>query len=314
MTFNQRPQRHDSVAVIIAAYDAAQSIGLAVRSALAEPEVSEVWVVDDGSSDATAAEAWRHDDGSGRLRVLTQAFNSGPSAARNRALALAISKWVCVLDADDHFLPGRIGRLLRAGGDAELIADQPLRDCAGLAEGNQTPSQLISFERFVRANITRPGRSREEMGFIKPLMRRDFLSTHALAYDEQLRLGEDYDLYARALALGARLNLLPAMGYCAVTRAGSLSSRHSIADLEALRDCDLRLTRLRPWSPSERQAIRAHHQSIDERVQWRRLIEAVKARDPARCLSAFTSPRVSLFLFARLAEQAWLRTWAPRPP
>lgn len=297
-----------SVAVIIAAHDAAQTIGLAIRTALAEPEVAEVWVVDDASTDATTDQVRRCNDGSGRLRVLTQAINSGPAAARNRALALATTEWVCVLDADDHFLPGRIGRMLRAGGEAELIADQPLRDEASLPPNDQALLRPVSFEQFIRANISRPGRSREEMGFIKPLMKRDFLAVHGLAYDEGMRLGEDYDLYARALALGARLHLLPAMGYRAVTRADSLSAQHSIGDLEALRDCDLRLSRLRPYTPSEQRVIRAHHQSIDARVQWRRLIEAVKARDPARSFSAFTSPGVSLSLIARLAEQAWLRS------
>lgn len=297
-----------SVAVVIAAHDAVRTIGRAVRSALAEPEVAEVWVVDDASRDETAAEARRCDDGSGRLRMLALSVNHGPAAARNQALSLTTADWVCVLDADDHFLPGRIGRMLRAGGEAELIADRPLRDDAAWVREDQAAPEQISFEQFVRANITRPGRSREEMGFIKPLMKRDFLAAHALAYDEGMRLGEDYDLYARALALGARLHLLPPMGYCAVTRADSLSARHDLADLEALRDCDLRLTGLRCFTPSERRAIRAHHQSIDARVQWRRLIEAVKARDPGRGLSAFTSPRVSLSLIARLAEQAWLRS------
>ena len=297
-----------SVAVVIAAHDAARTIGRAVRSALAEPEVAEVWVVDDASRDETAAEAQRCDDGSGRLRMLALSVNHGPAAARNQALSLTTADWVCVLDADDHFLPGRIGRMLRAGGEAELIADRPLRDDAAWVREDQAAPEQISFEQFVRANITRPGRFREEMGFIKPLMKRDFLAAHALAYDEGMRLGEDYDLYARALALGARLHLLPPMGYCAVTRADSLSARHDLADLEALRDCDLRLTGLRCFTPSERRAIRAHHQSIDARVQWRRLIEAVKARDPGRGLSAFTSPRVSLSLIARLAEQAWLRS------
>ena len=297
-----------SVAVVIAAHDAARTIGRAVRSALAEPEVAEVWVVDDASRDETAAEAYRHDDGSGRLRMLALSVNHGPAAARNQALSLTRADWVCVLDADDHFLPGRIGRMLRAGGEAELIADRPLRDDAAWVREDQAAPEQISFEQFVRANITRPGRSREEMGFIKPLMKRDFLTAHALAYDEGMRLGEDYDLYARALALGARLHLLPPMGYCAVTRADSLSARHDVTDLEALRDCDLRLAGLRCFTPSERRAIRAHHQSIDARVQWRRLIEAVKAHDPARGLSAFTSPGVSLSLIARLAEQAWLRS------
>lgn len=311
MTAAPRP-RADDVAVVIAAYQAADSIGLAVRSALAEPEVSEVWVVDDASSDGTATEALRHDDGSGRLHILTQSANRGPAAARNRALALATARWVCVLDADDHFLAGRIGRMLAAGGEAEFIADRPQRDGA-LPAGACPALQVVNLEQFIRANISRPGRSREEMGFIKPLMRRDFLTEHALAYDESLRLGEDYDLYGRALALGARLHLLPAMGYWATTRADSLSGRHGIADLEALRDCDLRLARLRRLSPTEGRAVRAHYQSIDARVQWRRLIEAVKTRDIRAGLAAFTSPAVAAHLIARLAEQAWIRAVGRRP-
>ncbi|MGH7019204.1 MAG: glycosyltransferase family 2 protein [Brevundimonas sp.] len=302
------PPRTDDVAVVIAAYQASASIGAAVRSALAEPEVSEVWVVDDASADGTAAEALRQDDGSGRLHVLTQAVNRGPAAARNRALALVHATWVCVLDADDHFLPGRIGRMLSAGGEAELIADLPLRDGAAPTEVCP-PLQVVDLEQFIRANISRPGRSRQEMGFIKPLMRCDFLAEHSLTYDEELRLGEDYDLYARALALGARLHLLPPMGYFATTRADSLSGRHGIADLERLRDCDLRLARLRRLSPSEGRAVRAHYQSLDARVQWRRLIEAVKARDVAGGLATFTSPAVAAHLIGQLAEQAWLRTW-----
>lgn len=307
MTKEPRP-RFDDVAVVIAAYDAADSIGMAVRSALAEPEVSEVWVVDDASADGTAAEALRHDDGSGRLHILTQAANAGPSAARNRPLALATAQWVCVLDADDHFLPGRIGRMLAAGGEAEFIADRPLRD--GAPSGGTYPFlQVVNLEQFIRANISRPGHSREEMGFIKPLMRLDFLREHGLIYDERLRLGEDYDLYARALALGARLHLLPPMGYWATTRTDSLSGRHEITDLEGLRDCDLRLARLRRLSPAEGRAVRSHYQSIDGRVQWRRLIEAVKARDISGGLATFTSPAVAAHLIAQLAEQVWIRGW-----
>ena len=45
------------VCVIIAAKDAAATIQRAVRSALREPQVAEVVVVDDGSTDATAQES-----------------------------------------------------------------------------------------------------------------------------------------------------------------------------------------------------------------------------------------------------------------
>ena len=46
-----------SICVVIAAKDASATIGRAVTSALAEPEVAEVIVIDDGSADATGPAA-----------------------------------------------------------------------------------------------------------------------------------------------------------------------------------------------------------------------------------------------------------------
>lgn len=78
------------------------------------------------------------------------------------------------------------------------------------------------------------------MGFIKPLMRRSLLDKNGITYQEVMRLGEDYELYTRALAHGARLVVAPAQGYISV-RAGSLSARHSENDLMHLRDCRCRV-------------------------------------------------------------------------
>ncbi|RUY70024.1 glycosyltransferase, partial [Mesorhizobium sp. M7A.F.Ca.CA.001.13.1.1] len=58
------------VCVIIAAKNAAATIAVAIASALREPEVAEVVVVDDASTDDTAGVARSADDGSGRLSVM----------------------------------------------------------------------------------------------------------------------------------------------------------------------------------------------------------------------------------------------------
>ena len=91
------------------------------------------------------------------------------------------------------------------------------------------------MEQFVLGDVNRRGALRRGLGFLKPLIRRSFLDHHQLRYDERLRLGEDYALYARALAAGARFLIVPAAGYVSVVRDDSISSRHSREDLERLR-------------------------------------------------------------------------------
>lgn len=305
-----------SVCVIIAAYNAQETIARAVASALAEPGVAEVVVVDDASSDATLARAGAADDGSRRLKLLAQPHNSGPSAARNRAIAESLSPWLCVLDADDFFLPQRIAGLLSYAGQADFIADNiwqvpedridgPRRSL--LEPPPQTP-QMISFRQFVLSNITRSGKPRAELGFIKPLIKRSFLDTHGLRYREHMRLGEDFELYARALGLGARLLLVPAQGYVSVVRPNSLSGRHSETDLKHLRDCGRDLLASLPLSPPARRALRRHFLSMDCRLQWRLLILAVKNRDIRSAAATFLRPwPVPWYLAGQLARQCVLR-------
>jgi orotate phosphoribosyltransferase-like protein len=49
----------NGVAVLIAAHNAAATIGAAVRSALAQPEAREVIVVDDASTTGQAPQRWQ---------------------------------------------------------------------------------------------------------------------------------------------------------------------------------------------------------------------------------------------------------------
>lgn len=308
------PSQTPTVAVIVAAYNAGETITRAVQSALAEPEVSEVWVVDDASTDDTLERAALCDNPAGRLRLVRQERNAGPAAARNRALEGVTADWVCVLDSDDFFLEGRIGRLLAHASKADLIADDLIRvqdpALAALPKtvAADTAPRLIGLADFIDGNISRRGRDRQELGFIKPLMRRSVLEQNRLRYDERLRLGEDFHLYACALAKGARLLLLPPMGYVAVRRADSLSGRHSVHDLEALRDSGRSISEVRPLSRDERRLMRAHYVSVDKRLQWRRLIEAVKARNAGGVMSTFTSLPVAVELAVQLLGQAWRRT------
>jgi succinoglycan biosynthesis protein ExoU len=282
------------VCVVIAARNAEASIGRAVGSALAQKPVREVIVVDDASTDGTAAAARAADDRSKRLKVVRQNENRGPAGARNRAFDIAKSPLVCPLDADDYLLPGRIERLLAgATGHWDLLADdivivpQELQhlDVHLGSESTERSAKGISLASFVRGNITRPDRPRGELGFLKPLIKRAFLTAHGLRYDESLRLGEDYALYVRALAAGARFRVVGACGYIAIERNDSISARHGAADLNRLAQFDAAcLAGLIALNSAERAAFRDHHAATHDKAVHRVALDLKRERGVAAAL------------------------------
>ncbi len=284
-----------SVTVLIAAWRAAGTIGRAVASALLQPETMEVVVVDDASGDdgATIAAARAADDGTGRLTVLSQAQNAGPAAARNAAIRSSKAPWIAVLDSDDFMEPGRLAKLMalsQAGYD--LIADDLLQTPEGqpVSAGkvlwfrdDQTPLD-ISFGMFIDSNITRASRMRRELGFLKPLVRRSFLEAHSLIYDEAMRLGEDYDLYARMLSLGAKMRLIPWTGYVSVMRGNSLSLNHGRTELAGLETSDDRLLATGRLSPVDASLVEQHRFSTRSRLVWIDFMAALKGGKPFKAM------------------------------
>ncbi len=106
------------VSVVVPAYNAAQFVGRTVSSALAQTHRAlEILVVDDGSTDATAAiveSMARHDT---RIKLLQQE-NSGVAEARNLGLLQAEGDFVATLDADDLWHPMKIERQLARFGNS----------------------------------------------------------------------------------------------------------------------------------------------------------------------------------------------------
>ena len=273
-----------SICVMIAAWNAEETIARAVRSALDQAEVAEVVVVDDASTDATAMTARSADDGTGRLRVMTQPENRGPAAARNTAIEASSAPYLTILDSDDFLLPNRFAPLL-AVPNWDAIADNILfipEDGAGNFDAATVHSfeanpTALSFRQFVAGNIVRRGKPRGELGFIKPVLRRAFLERHGLGYDETLRLGEDFALYARILAAGGRFALVRSCGYVAVERRNSLSGQHATADLAALLASDDALATDGGLAAADSAMLRRHRAQLAIKVRHRRFLDDKRA-------------------------------------
>jgi len=217
------------VSVIIPAYNAEATIERAVASALAQDVVDiEVIVIDDGSTDRTAAVARDagHDDP--RLRIVQQT-NGGVSAARNAGLDHAGAEWVAPLDADDAFVPTRIARLLEVADrtNADLVADNMLITAADGSSTHAFPDDRMSeadpIDIISYIFSDRPRQGLNSAGFIKPLMRRAFLEEHDLRYRVAFSVSEDFDLYTRCLLHGARLFYIPDALYLYTHQTSSLS-------------------------------------------------------------------------------------------
>ena len=99
------------ISVVIPAYNYAHLLPRALDSVLGQlSDDVELIVVDDGSTDNTAAVLADYQARHAALQVISQ-VNGGAATARNRGIATAAGRYVLLLDADDELLPGALAAL-----------------------------------------------------------------------------------------------------------------------------------------------------------------------------------------------------------
>jgi glycosyltransferase involved in cell wall biosynthesis len=119
------PDARELVSVIVPAYNAAAFLNETLRSIRAQTyRALEIIVVDDGSTDSTAAIVQRHAAEDSRVRLVQQ-LNQGVGAARNAGIRRANGRYIAPVDADDLWRPRKIERqmaaLAAAPGDVGLV-------------------------------------------------------------------------------------------------------------------------------------------------------------------------------------------------
>lgn len=217
------------VSVIVPARNAAATLPATLASVRAQTFSDwEVVLVDDGSTDGTAALARAADE---RVRVVRNEHSTGPAAARNRAIREARGELLALLDADDAYKPRYLesqaaaydhavaaGRRVAAVCcDAELVGpDGPLgrwTDRAGRVE-------RIDLETLLRENVV----------WVSVLASRAALLELGGYYEPPVG-NEDYDLSLRMVEAGWEIVVNPEV--LGVYRLGA-SARSSQVERMAL--------------------------------------------------------------------------------
>jgi hypothetical protein len=105
------------ISVVVAAHNADRTLDLAIGSLSAQTWRNlEIIVVDDRSTDSTAAMAARLAERDPRVRPIANARGAGAYGARNTGIAAARGGFIALHDADDWAHPQRIERQMQALG------------------------------------------------------------------------------------------------------------------------------------------------------------------------------------------------------
>ncbi|MBS0662244.1 MAG: glycosyltransferase family 2 protein [Verrucomicrobia bacterium] len=217
------------VSILIPCHNAAPWLRATLESALAQDwDHCEVIVVDDGSTDGSAALALEFVPRG--VRVVAQP-NQGASAARNRALREARGDYFQFLDADDLLSPGKIRAQLA------LLAMRAPGKVATCAWGRfeQDPAHARFVDDVIERDFTaveflvlagETGAMMHPAAWLVPRL----IAERAGPWDETLTLNDDGEYFSRVMLAGAGLAYCgdaAAKTYYRSGLSGSLSRQRS---------------------------------------------------------------------------------------
>lgn len=310
------------VSVIIPAFNAGASLPASVRSALAQSLSNlEVIIVDDASEDNSLEIAKTLARQDHRISVLHFPRNVGQAAARNAAIEISRGEWVTPLDADDEMTEQRLALLcdLAESAQADFAADAinfvDPRELAALRlryahRPIVADKQLktLTLKAMIESDI--PLKGKRSLGYLKPVMRREFLERWQIRYDAELRFAEDLNIYLRALVNGARFVLYPEAHY--FYRQTPVSASRGIRALPSTVDHALvGNSRLRAML-TERHITGLDSLLSEHRERWEFVVWFNRVKSAWRDRRVFDAVRVGFQVpgvsraFLRFAQDRWI--------
>jgi glycosyltransferase involved in cell wall biosynthesis len=183
------------ISVVMSVYNGERYLREAIDSVLGQTfRDFEFVIVDDASSDATGDILAQYRDV--RIRVHRNRQNLGLTRSLNAAFARCAAKYIARMDADDVSAPRRFERqlqLLESHPEVGVCATRTRVLDAARARAPRAPTDdaRIAAELLFGNCIAHPS----------VMLRRQVLVDHGMAYDEQMRRSQDYELWTRLSGL-----------------------------------------------------------------------------------------------------------------
>lgn len=188
------------VSVVIPTFNAERFVERALTSVASQTlKSTETIVIDDASKDRTTAvvRTWQ----SRGVRLLAQAVNRGPAAARNIGIRAATGMYVAFLDADDEWMPEKLER------QVAVLTKNPAASFCGCNAVWRFPDGSVESSVSAQHPVV------EGSEAWRVLLRYSFVQTpsvvarreillRANGFDESLAVGEDQDLWLRLAMMG----------------------------------------------------------------------------------------------------------------
>jgi glycosyltransferase involved in cell wall biosynthesis len=330
--------RLGSLTVVVPTYNRAALLDEALRSILAQTVApDEIIVVDDGSTDDTAAVCARYRD---TVRYLRQDNSGLPAVARNRGMEAATGDWIALCDSDDLWHPRKLEiqlEVARALGVEWVVSGFGMID----PEGKRLAGSDLGFERefpvfrhehvgadayfarwLTRAAVASAAESPtvyhgDAFGMLfegnvcltsSALMKRSLLARSGM-FDPWFRRAEDTEFFHR---VAAHAPLAIVMASLLEYRVGHPSVM-SVRDLSPFMTFTLesleRAAKLRPnMTPRERAA----HRRGRERLRMALAYDRLSSMDGAGARAALRAGWRENELRSPFAAAIWAASWMPK--
>ncbi|WP_024461929.1 glycosyltransferase [Marinimicrobium sp. LS-A18] len=217
------------VSVVIATYNMGCYLDQAIDSVLAQSwDNVEVIVVDDGSTDETATLMSRYKDD---IRInYIQNENQGQPRAKNCGIRHACGDYIAFCDADDLWHPDKLSHQMPLFDDPEVGV--VYSEVSNIDEYNRRYEQPPPYVRY-QGSVTNQLLIRNFVPFGTAVIRRECVEKSG-AFDEQFRMGIDWDLWLR-YSLDWKFAYTPEKTYIYREWSGQMSNNYRGRYKHALR-------------------------------------------------------------------------------